>query len=79
MLELRQARKTYRKGDRTIHAVEDLDIRAEQGEVVIIAGPSGSGKSTLLLMAGGMLRPDGGQVLWEIQIVDGRVAASYPY
>ena len=30
------------------HALRDINIEVEQGEVMCIIGPSGSGKSTLL-------------------------------
>ena len=39
-----------------------LSVRA--GEVVAVMGPSGSGKSTLLHCAAGILRTDGGRVLY---------------
>lgn len=35
------------------------------GERVALLGPSGAGKSTLLSVANGLIRPDGGQVLWD--------------
>ncbi|MEZ9403061.1 MULTISPECIES: amino acid ABC transporter ATP-binding protein [Vibrio] len=30
------------------HALKDIDLKIEQGEIVVICGPSGSGKSTLI-------------------------------
>jgi putative ABC transport system ATP-binding protein len=45
-----------------------LEVRA--GEVVAVVGPSGSGKSTLLHCAAGILRPDGGEVVFEGRRID---------
>jgi NitT/TauT family transport system ATP-binding protein len=43
-------------------AVQDVRLRAEQGEFVSIVGPSGCGKSTLLRVAAGLTRPTEGAV-----------------
>ncbi len=64
-MELRGVTKIYRKGGRVIRAADGLDCSVEPGDFLVVHGPSGSGKSTLLLMAGGMLPPDGGEVLWR--------------
>ncbi len=45
MIDLRNLTKTF---DRTIHAVLNVDLHVDEGEVVVIVGPSGSGKSTIL-------------------------------
>jgi ABC-type lipoprotein export system ATPase subunit len=37
-------------------------VSVDSGEFVAVVGPSGCGKTTLLLVAGGLLRPDSGQV-----------------
>ncbi|MDP6215377.1 MAG: ATP-binding cassette domain-containing protein, partial [Acidimicrobiales bacterium] len=45
MISIRGLSKTF---DKTIHAVADVDLHIDEGEVVVIVGPSGSGKSTIL-------------------------------
>lgn len=65
MLELERARKFYESPGELVHAVEDVSMRVEAREFVAIFGPSGSGKTTLLLLAGGLLRADGGSVRFE--------------
>ncbi|MGF1746765.1 amino acid ABC transporter ATP-binding protein [Vibrio minamisatsumaniensis] len=44
MVRFKSLNKWY--GD--FHALKDIDLNIEQGEIVVICGPSGSGKSTLI-------------------------------
>ncbi|KAB0475153.1 amino acid ABC transporter ATP-binding protein [Vibrio chagasii] len=44
MVKFKSLNKWY--GD--FHALKDIDINIEQGEILVICGPSGSGKSTLI-------------------------------
>ena len=61
MLLLDKVRKTYPKGDLRVTALALTDLAVHPGEFVAVQGPSGSGKTTCLLVAGGLLRPDGGK------------------
>jgi ABC-type nitrate/sulfonate/bicarbonate transport system ATPase subunit len=45
--------------------VEQLDLSVTRGEIVCVVGPSGCGKTTALRVAGGLLPPSGGQVLFD--------------
>jgi ABC-type lipoprotein export system ATPase subunit len=46
-------------------ALDDVSLTVSAGQLVAVKGPSGCGKTTLLLAAGGLLRPDDGQVLLD--------------
>jgi NitT/TauT family transport system ATP-binding protein len=49
----------------TMQVLSEIDLIAEDGEILAIIGPSGCGKSTLLSILGGLLEPTRGVVLAE--------------
>ncbi len=58
-LVVRGLEKTYANGYR---AVDGLDLRVEQGQVLGLLGPNGAGKTTALRMVLGLLTPTAGTV-----------------
>jgi len=63
MIEFTGVCKSFHLGDSTVHALDKVDLRIEQGEYLSVMGPSGSGKSTLLNILGLLDRPDSGSYL----------------
>ena len=61
-VRLEQVSKTYRSGDRVVHALRGVDLLIDEPGFDAIMGPSGSGKSTLLHLVAGLDAPDGGTV-----------------
>lgn len=52
-----------------VHALRDVSLSIQPGEVVGLVGDNGAGKSTLIKIISGVLQQDGGELL-----IDGRVA-----
>jgi len=52
MLRLEKVNKYYRVGTHSLHVLNDIDFKVDDGEFVAIMGASGSGKSTLLNILG---------------------------
>ncbi len=48
-----------------IHALRDVSLRVEAGEVVTLIGANGAGKSTTLRAITGLLTPRGGRIRFE--------------
>src|SRR5271166_5807388 len=63
VLEMRHVSRTYGQGAAEVHALNDVDLSVEAGEMVAVMGPSGSGKSSLLTIAGTLEEPTSGAVL----------------
>ncbi|HXM57966.1 MAG TPA: ABC transporter ATP-binding protein [Candidatus Dormibacteraeota bacterium] len=77
-IQLVNLHRTYRQGSHTVTALDGVDLRIESGEFTSIVGRSGSGKTTLLDIAGLLLRPTSGSVLFDgedtARLSDGRRA-----
>lgn len=63
MLEIRNLSKSFIKNNARLQILNDITLTISRREYVAVQGPSGCGKTTLLLAAGGLLRPDKGQVV----------------
>ena len=60
MLEMINVTKTYPSGS---VALQDINVRIEQGEFVFVVGPSGAGKSTFFKMLFREVLPSSGKVI----------------
>lgn len=63
LLEIKNLKKYYGKGDSQVKALDDVSFNVYKGEMLVLLGNSGCGKSTLLNLIGGMDSPTEGQVL----------------
>ena len=63
MLELKGAARHFGG----VRAVDDLDLKVAQGEIVGLIGPNGSGKSTAVNIITGLLPLTAGEIYYEGQ------------
>ena len=63
LLEIKNLKKYYGKGDSQVKALDDVSFDVYKGEMLVLLGNSGCGKSTLLNIVGGMDSPTEGQVI----------------
>lgn len=63
MLELKKITKSYKTGNFTQQALDEISLKFRKNEFVSILGPSGSGKTTLLNIIGGLDRYDSGDLI----------------
>lgn len=71
MLEVTGVGHTYGKGESAHVALDDISLRAAEGEIVCVVGPSGCGKSTLLRAISGLLTPTTGATSLRGNRIDG--------
>lgn len=61
LIDVRNVIKTYKMGEETFHALNDVSFSVDKGEFVAIMGTSGSGKSTCMNMLGTLDKPSSGE------------------
>jgi putative ABC transport system ATP-binding protein len=62
LIHLEGLSKVYRVGDQEIRALDEVNLRIEEGEFIAIIGSSGSGKSTLMHLLGCLDTPTAGRM-----------------
>ncbi len=67
MLEMKDVNVFYGN----IHAIQDINLTVNQGEVVTLIGANGAGKSTTLRTISGLLKPKSGEICFEGQQLGG--------
>ena len=66
MLEVRDLKVAYGK----ILAVKKISFSVEEGQVVTLIGTNGAGKTTTLRTISGLIRPSGGEILFQGKRID---------
>ena len=63
LIQVKNLKKYYNKG--TLHALDDVTVDVNRGDVMVVIGPSGSGKSTLLRSLNLLEIPTDGEILFH--------------
>ena len=72
MIELENVYKIYKIGEHELRALDNISLKIDKGEFVVILGPSGAGKSTFLNLLGGLDTASCGKI-----VVDGQDIVNY--
>lgn len=71
LIEVQHLSKVYESGANRVHALRNVDLAVEPGEMIAVMGASGSGKSTLMNIIGCLDTPTSGSYLLDGVRVDG--------
>jgi NitT/TauT family transport system ATP-binding protein len=71
LIELKNVTRRFLLPQGEVTVLENISLKALEGEFITIVGPSGAGKSTLLRMMNGLLGVSEGQVLYQGQSMHG--------
>ena len=63
LIQVKNLKKYYNKG--TLHALDDVSVDINKGDVMVVIGPSGSGKSTLLRSLNLLEVPTDGEIIFH--------------
>ena len=63
LIQVHGLKKYYNKG--TLHALDDVSVDINKGDVMVVIGPSGSGKSTFLRSLNLMEEPTDGEIIFH--------------
>uniref|UniRef100_UPI00356B37BB ABC transporter ATP-binding protein n=1 Tax=Sulfurimonas sp. TaxID=2022749 RepID=UPI00356B37BB len=64
MIELKNITKKYEiNKNNTVTALQNINLKIEEGELVVLKGASGSGKSSILSLIAALSKPTSGEVI----------------
>ncbi len=70
MIEIKNISKSFNGKD----VLKDVSFDIAQNSFISIFGPNAAGKTTLLNLISGLLKPDGGEIIWDGLIDDVKIA-----
>ena len=62
IVDISHVSKSYRRGERAVPVLVDINLEIPEGEFIALMGPSGSGKSTLLNLVAALDNVDSGTI-----------------
>lgn len=79
MIKLHEVHKVYMQGKVGFHALKDVSLYFEKGEIIAIYGPSGCGKTTLLNIIGGLDLPTSGEMVIDSKLTTNFIEKEWDY
>ena len=70
IIELKGISKIYEMGDSVVNALQNVDLKIERGDFLVIIGPSGSGKSTMMNLVGALDFASVGDIFLDEQNIE---------
>lgn len=68
---MKNVSKRFVSKEKTIKALDTINLDVEEGEFLCIVGPSGCGKTTLLRIVAGLDKPTAGEISIDGRVVEG--------
>ena len=65
LINLKHITKTFNTKDGDVHAVKDVSLQIDEGQIYGIIGFSGAGKSTLVRCINLLEKPEHGEVIFD--------------
>jgi ABC-2 type transport system ATP-binding protein len=65
MLQTKNLTKTYKSKEGPVHALDNLNLSVEDGEIFGLLGPNGAGKTTAVKMIMGFMAPTAGEITFQ--------------
>lgn len=65
-LEIKNLKKRFGK----LWALENINLKIQQGEYIVILGPTGAGKTTLLKIIAGLVKPTSGEIYKDGELIN---------
>ena len=71
VLEIKDISKKYQSIQNEVLAIDNVNLKINEGEFVSIIGPSGCGKSTLLSVIAGLIDKSSGKIILDEEEING--------
>ena len=68
-IEIKNINKSFKKNNKELSVLEDINLNIDDGEFICLLGPSGCGKTTLLRLIAGLDQPTSGEIIANGEVV----------
>ncbi len=72
MLEAKNVNLVYPDGDKEKVVLDNISLKINDGESVVLVGPSGSGKSSMIYLLSALKKPTSGDIIFDNNIISSK-------